>query len=462
MLSTVFSDPTLRSAFLTDLGTWMLDQRWYPSAGGPAPELRVAGWVRLADTPQRTTTFATFQAGDGRRFAVPLTWTYVTELAFTDADALISTLDTPSGTAYIADATAIDDGRRALIGALTHPRAEGEGITLTASLTAELDLEDQLTRLTSTRRLSGEQSNTSLIATSESGLEVIMKVFRVLSSGTNPDIEIQTALQKAGNSRIAPLLGSLHLHDAVGPSDAALMNVFLPDVEDAWREALVAATAGESFVDGAAELGAALADVHADLARAMPTEPADVNTVALTLQALRERLAGFVTNVPALAEYEQALSAAYGDALRLAWPPFQRIHGDLHLGQVLNAPDGGWVLLDFEGEPLRPMAERERPDSPARDVAGILRSIDYVSGYVQLNHDVDASAWAAEARTAFLDSYVSRVLAAPGVSINEADLRALVRVFELDKAAYEAVYEANNRPEWLAIPLRALARLTAQ
>ena len=140
----------------------------------------------------------------------------------------------------------------------------------------------------------------------------------------------------------------------------------------------------------------------------------------------------------------------------MPWPALQRIHGDYHLGQVLHSPERGWVLLDFEGEPLRPMVERTQPDFALRDVAGMLRSFDYVAGSLRLD-DPDRSAdavraWAREARHAFVDGYAA---ASGGLDSRHPLLAAL----ELDKAVYEAIYEARNRPTWVAIPLSAVARL---
>jgi maltokinase len=126
------------------------------------------------------------------------------------------------------------------------------------------------------------------------------------------------------------------------------------------------------------------------------------------------------------------------------------------LGQVVAVPDRGWVLLDFEGEPLRPLRERSRPDLALRDVAGMLRSFDYVAGsFAQSHPGASAEDWARAARTAFLDGYSERA----GVDIER--FRVLLDAFEIDKALYEAVYEARNRPAWLPIPVTAISRLVA-
>src|SRR5690606_5429127 len=144
-----------------------------------------------------------------------------------------------------------------------------------------------------------------------------------------------------------------------------------------------------------------------------------------------------------------ALEALLDAAAQVPWPAMQRIHGDLHLGQVLRVPERGWVLLDFEGEPLRPLAQRSLPDSPLRDAAGMLRSLDYVAGAVALEHDADAGPWAAAAREAFLAGYAEGA----GWGDERAAMQVLLDAFEADKAVYEALYEARHRPDWLSIPL---------
>src|SRR5690606_4168583 len=135
------------------------------------------------------------------------------------------------------------------------------------------------------------------------------------------------------------------------------------------------------------------------------------------------------------------------------WPPLQRIHGDYHLGQVLDVPDRGWVLVDFEGEPLRALAERNLPDLALRDVAGMLRSFDYAAGSVSQERDLDREAWAAACRQAFLDGYAAEAGEDPR---EHADL---LDALELDKALYEVVYEARNRPTWIGIPVAAVERI---
>ena len=163
-----------------------------------------------------------------------------------------------------------------------------------------------------------------------------------------------------------------------------------------------------------------------------------------------------VSEVPELEPHRAAIEAFYERAEAGAWPELQRVHGDLHLGQVLLVPDRGWVLLDFEGEPMRPMQDRQHPDVPARDVAGMLRSFDYVAGSTGLalpERAGSAVAWADAARRAFLEGYV----AASGLDLS--GYRDLLAAFELDKAVYEVGYEQGHRPDWAEIPLSAVQRL---
>jgi trehalose synthase-fused probable maltokinase len=309
--------------------------------------------------------------------------------------------------------------------------------------------------------LSGEQSNTSVIFRPRSGPPLICKVFRQLNPGLNPDIELQSALAQAGSAHVPRAVGSAESEwvdpDSPGRTvtgSLAFAQEFLPDVEDAWRVARRAALKAEPFTSSAHALGAATADVHQSLAQLFPTSPGDDRARSAIAETWRRRLSIAASEVPTLSRHREAIAAVYARALDTAWPPLQRIHGDYHLGQVLQAPGRGWVLLDFEGEPMRPMAERRRPDSALRDVAGMLRSFDYVAGSLQQDDtQTPVTEWAAAARSAFLEGYEQRM--------GSTATGPLLDAFELDKAVYEAIYEARNRPDWVAIPLAAIERLVS-
>jgi maltokinase len=315
--------------------------------------------------------------------------------------------------------------------------------------------------------LSGEQSNTSIIFErpgDPTSTPIICKVFRALHHGENPDVTLQTALTEAGSPYVPQSIGHITGEwNDVGRSSGraqghlAFAQEFLPGVEDAWRVAVRAADHDEDFSSEAFELGEATAEVHRTLAEVMPSRPASLGDVVSVVANWHQRLAIAMAEVPEIREHKARIEAVFDAAQAAPWPSLQRIHGDYHLGQVLHVPGRGWVLLDFEGEPLRPMSERDLPDLVLRDVAGMLRSFDYVAGSLALaNPDRSVQAWAHAARRAFVDGYIH----ASGNDLREH--RALLDAFEIDKAVYEAVYEARNRPAWVGIPVHAIARLLSR
>lgn len=314
------------------------------------------------------------------------------------------------------------------------------------------------------RVLSGEQSNTSVVVDAEGPDPVIVKLFRTLHGGGNPDVDVLAALASGGCERVPHLVGWVEgSWDAPGGGTAhghlAVAAEFLAGSQDAWREAVAAVLDGRDFAPQAHELGQATAAVHTALAEAFGTTAVDEAGRAGLAEGLRERVAWAQRSTDALQPYAGALAAhaAALEGLR-GLPPLQRVHGDYHLGQVLHSPARGWVLLDFEGEPLRPLSERTRPDLALRDVAGMLRSFDYAARHATLGGaDTDAlaaaDAWAASARDAFCAGY------AQATGSDPRDAKELLAALELDKALYEVVYESRNRPAWLPVPLHAVHRL---
>jgi len=326
--------------------------------------------------------------------------------------------------------------------------------------------------------LRGEQSNTSIICEVEdaSGAPaepIIIKLFRTLQAGDNPDVVVQSALTEAGSTQVPQTVGYVTgtwtdpsaaqaaPHD---PAHAvaghlAFAQRFFPDVEDAWRVALRAAQTGVDFAAEARELGEATAHIHVSLSSAMGTTPTTDLTREPLLRSVHQRYAAALAEVPSLAELDDGIQAAMARLAAADWPALQRIHGDYHLGQVLHVAERGWVAVDFEGEPLRPLSERVLPDLALRDVAGMLRSFDYAGGSAELSHvGADARAWVERARGAFLDGYAAVTGTDPRTDPASLDLLAGL---ELDKALYEVVYEARNRPGWLGIPTAAVARIVA-
>jgi len=195
------------------------------------------------------------------------------------------------------------------------------------------------------------------------------------------------------------------------------------------------------------------------LAQALPSRLADETENAATAKQMHERLDAAVAVVPELAPYADELRAAYDAVAALpAGVPVQRIHGDFHLGQALRVEDG-WKIIDFEGDPARPLSERTALMSQLRDVAGMLRSFDYAAQHLLAEQPSSqglayrANEWAERNRDAFCDGY------ARACGRDPREDTVLLRAMELDKAVYEVVYEARNRPSWLPIPLGSIERL---
>jgi len=294
------------------------------------------------------------------------------------------------------------------------------------------------------RPITAEQSNTSLVF----GDRYILKLFRRVLPGAHPDVDLHQALHAAGSRHVARVLGSMHGEVAGSPATLAILQEFLPDADEGWAMA-TADAARPDFLALVRDLGRAVADVHATLARAFGTRAATTDDTHAEVRRMHDRLTAALPATPDLLDLElpaRRTFEAARPAIRRA--PLQRVHGDLHLGQVLYA-DGRWVLIDFEGEPGRPLAERNMPRHPLLDVAGMLRSFDYAA---HAGSPATALAWADRARAAFCDGYAELL---PDPRLEPALLRAL----ELDKAVYEIAYERAHRPDWVAIPLGAAVRI---
>lgn len=406
--------------FSTELGDWVRQQRWY---AGKSHQPR----FRLLDVQAATAATRYLLMDD----AGSLPTLYNVPLARVAAPGPDDAVVHHDADGYLVDATRHQDFAVALL--------------------AEMGVD--VGRVTGCRVLSAEQSNTSIVFDEEGTPTIILKLFRTLHHGENPDVTVQRVLSRAGSPFVPRFLGSLDAEwpdvgraSGVAHGTLCFAQEFLPGVRDGWQIALEAASEHRDFTEAARDLGRAVAGVHGALGLALETVAAGRDHVAAAAASWRRRLAIAAAEVPAVAERAAAIDAVYHDALERPWPRLQRIHGDLHLGQVLAVPHGGWRIVDFEGEPLRPMEERAIPDLAPRDVAGMLRSFDYAGA---VGGGPDADGWGGACREAFLDAYVS----SPGaVEIDPVLLRALV----LDKAVYEATYEARNRPGWLPVPVAAI------
>ena len=321
--------------------------------------------------------------------------------------------------------------------------------------------------------LTVEQSNTSLVF----GDTALLKVFRRLEPGSNPGVEIESALTEAGSDLVPEVLGSARgswprAGGGTDSGDLAMMTAFEKNSTDGWSYAttsvrdlyaeadLHAEEVGGDFAGESHRLGAATAEVHAELAKALGTDVWEPSQMVEHSAAMKRRLDRAVAAIPELGQYADGLRRAF-DALAAYDVPVtvQRIHGDFHLGQVLRTIDG-WKLIDFEGEPAKSLIERRALDTPVKDIAGMLRSFDYAARSLLADHQGDqqiayrAAEWATRNRRAFCDGYAEVAGSDPR---HES---VLLSAFLADKVIYETLYEARNRPSWLPIPLAAAAQLS--
>ena len=433
-----YDDPEVIAA----IAGWMPTTRWYPLKGQHV-DVALARSFDLGDA-----AILLVRAGESL-LQVPVAW------RDEPGPAPIAEL----GGRWLVDACHDADAVQSLVDAASGAKAveglEGEA-TSTPTAAGEI------------RVIAGEQSNTSIIGgdPSADGGRWIAKVYRVVSPGDNPDVVVTGALTRAGCERVpslrAALRGSWPIGDAVASGHLMSISAFVAGAEDGWelfRQHALATVRGEQReLPDAAALGAAVATVHRDLADALGTAEASEADTLRFITGLEQRLAWARQEAAGvLAEIDDDL-AATGERLRAVRSigQLQQIHGDLHLGQVLRGTDGDWVLLDFEGEPLRPMHERMVREPRLRDVVGMLRSFDYAAGSaLQEEPGGDPAAagdWVSARRAEFLQGYAD---AFGPVDEQDPVFVALL----LDKALYEVVYELRNRPGWVPIPLEAVRAL---
>ncbi|WP_018156565.1 1,4-alpha-glucan branching protein GlgB [Demetria terragena] len=461
---------TLHPDKVTMVSRWIGDQRWY-TGKGRTPELRKVGAFRFDDPAGEVgieTLFLVDEAGrDPVVYQVPLTYRHAPLEGLAD-HAFLGTMEhSVLGTRYVYDAChdpvyATELLRTIVNGATEAERSDGlvEGTCGGSGIVGAVPRQYDVA-MRSPQVLIGEQSNTSIIGrliVDGEEHDIITKVFRVVHEGRNADVEVQGSLTAAGSDRVPELVGWLSgswQDSGAGQcgGDLAFAQRFFPDAQDGWRQAVSAAESGKDFSAQAHALGVATAEIHAQLATFLPTAAPQPERIRAIAAELRARFATAADADPTLASHQEEAEAIYTELENANWPTLQRIHGDLHLGQALDTKETGWVLIDFEGEPLRAPGDRAAPDAPARDIAGLLRSFDYAAGSIAAHGPTDTAAWSSGARAAFLAGY------SESSGLDVQGQAALLRAYELDKAAYELVYETRNRPDWVEIPRTALTRL---
>jgi trehalose synthase-fused probable maltokinase len=344
---------------------------------------------------------------------------------------------------------------------------------------------------TSVRVMGAEQSNTSIVLDEQ----VILKFFRRVNAGVNPDLELNRLLTNEGFDHIPAQVGEITyegtLDDAEVVIDLAIAQQFLVEGTDAWEDVLKGlhtfygeadpADASEDrrflteeraagSLEGIAALGDAIASMHIALARdeAAPElvpEPMTSDDVA----DLRGAIERALTEATAIAELHPAIRDHLETLIGVEVAGHRtRVHGDLHLGQVMATPRG-WMILDFEGEPLRSLEERRAKQSPLKDVAGMLRSFNYAAVAALFERaepgsetwerlEPWAECWEALARERFLTGYLTRAHEGRFLPTDRDALTALLAAYEIEKALYELAYEESHRPEWVRIPVHGIRR----
>ncbi len=441
----------------TALGDWILKQRWFASKAREVASFHVLELVTIEGDPELAIALVEvrFHPGTHELYQVPL--------GLRDAwDGEEITRDERGRVVY----DALDDPECVL----RLVRAIGDDATFGAEdarwcFRPAAPLPEPLEPV---RTIGVEQSNSSIVL----GDRTILKVYRRIEPGPNPELELLRFLTARGYPHIAHLAGWYEHDGRLVDATLGLLQEFLPGAQDGWALALdgFERDGGQALLDDLAELGRVTGELHATLASDAsdptfaPEEPS-MESLALLVATIDEEIERLFVELPD--DERVAPVRGRGEEVRERVRMYGqlgsagriiRTHGDYHLGQTLRT-ERGWVVLDFEGEPARSLPERRRKRSPMRDVAGMLRSFSYAAAGVQLLRGVEApAAWEGEARKRFLAGYretVDPALLPPSPDATER----LLSIYELEKAVYELRYELNNRPDWVGIPVAGIMRL---
>ncbi|MDA0184483.1 phosphotransferase [Solirubrobacter phytolaccae] len=432
------------------LNDWVVAQRWFASKTREVSSIEVVDSVALSDELVLALIEARFPVGTHETYQVPF--------ALRESGGADPIYEAEGRAVY--DALADPETGRELLKAMAANRDAGDfAFRWTADHVPDDDVE--------VRPVGVEQSNTSIVF----GSELIMKAIRRIEPGVNPELELLRFLTKRGFPHIAALHGWYEVDGRHVSATLGILQEFLAGAHDGWELTLdELGTDPEGLLDRVEALGVVIGELHTALGSDnsdpdfAPVEPS-AESLSILYADVDEQIERVFLDLPDMEA--TAPIAGRGQDVReklslLAHATVGgrviRTHGDLHLGQTMLSPRG-WVVLDFEGEPARPLPERRLKRSPLRDVAGMLRSFSYATAGSKLLRGVEAPAdWEARARERFLSGYYGAVdgsLLPPG----QQAIEQLLAVFELEKAVYELRYELNNRPDWVAIPVAGILRL---
>ncbi|HEX9440050.1 MAG TPA: putative maltokinase [Roseiflexaceae bacterium] len=493
---------------------WLRDRRWFSSKGRTIASITVTDWgaVPLDQPAILAFVLVRYTAGRDEHYVLPLIASPETQPPDVHVSPAL-TIDQTGTTWYVHDAFQFASFRRLLMELLI----AGSGLPLQGGrlvFRPEEALRQAPPPLAEIKLVASEQSNSSIIYDHQA----ILKCFRRLVAGVNPDVEVSHFLtMRAGFGHTPAMLGSIAYISANGVEHSlGLLQAFARNVGDAWEHALVelgrflSAVRSKdqvsedvlvhetqrltaALLDEIKQLGTLTGDLHVALASdpndpdfaPRPLFPDQVTAWQTSIRAESNAILGELEQrAGQLPPEQQAAVAALLDArprieqriaqlaaLGAAGLVTTRYHGDYHLGQVLVSARG-LLILDFEGEPLRSLAERRAHGSPLKDVAGMLRSLSYAAATALIAAEPTdpaehihrplaawADAWERCARAAFRDGYVNATRGAAFVPTRPALRDAAIAAFELEKALYELNYELNNRPDWLPIPLHGIQRV---
>jgi len=453
------------------VAAWIQEQRWYASKSRAISGLEVEEAVQVSEQPPVTVLLAQarFATGAHDLYQLPLSQLPASQVG--DRPVIAS----GAGATAVVDAVADPELAHRLLHAM-HEGVEIEGDHGCMRF-QHVESDEPPPGAEGARPIGVEQSNSSIVF----GEETVLKVFRRVEPGINPELEMLRFLTAHGYEHIAPLQG---WYEFEGRSFAATLGVaqrFMPGVTGGWELALEQIRADPAaFIAELGALGRVTAELHNVLASdggdpAFSPEEPSAESLALLVATIDEDIERVFVRLPDDPRVAPILGRGQDVREQIAQRAQLgvggraiRTHGDYHLGQTLHRPSGrstgdqapgGWVIIDFEGEPARPLFERRQKASPLRDVAGMLRSFAYATSAVAIMFGQPAPGqFEDRARSAFLEQYFSTIEPSL-VPAGEAAVVNLLSIFELEKAVYELRYELDNRPDWLPIPVAGIVRL---